>query len=760
MLNHFSRAFVALPLLTTMAIGQSVVDAGPNLGEAGPIAGEYLVHLKRSTDLTPLRQAIMSGASVEAVDRIVQSLQVKVDRERAAFAASVARLGGAVVKNFWIVDVSYVRIDNDRAQQLLALDGVARLEQNASVPHALGTSTNANNHNSDRANTLRNSAQQLVVGTGLTVAILDTGIDAAMSSAGRPHRSFFVNGDPGNRSGTGIGNSRVLGRFAALGAGGNGEDDNGHGTSCASCSAGARWPGNDAGFAPNANIVSWKVSLNSRGSASLSSLTDAWQQTLANVARYKIVAANNSYSGSPTMTSSTQQAADRLAYVGNVNVCVPSGNSASNVRGTQAGYNGLNSGSINKNTSSRSSFSGFGTQSSGKVVPDIAAIGASVLMTRRDSETSVSRASGTSFSSPSVAGAAVLVRHANSQITALEAKAVLLNTTRPQTMGSGRGAGVLRADLAVDAAIKGEFAKGQLSAARPVVDYFFSVQQGVRHSVTLTWYRKNTGSSANNNLNLSIYDGSTLIASSTRSSANSYEKVEFVAPRSGTYRARIDGTRVDTTVDFAVAGAGKTSPPKKPSLTAISPASTPILSSGPITLRGTDLQGVSEVLLGTKSIPAKNATSTSVQFDAPVPDQLGPIAVTVRSAGGTSNALTLTFVGQHPPVLQGPATLISNGVYSDVLFCDDGWVGVHFFSPSNTPSRIAGVVDLGIGNNFQSLIQWNVFVCDKGGVASQRWVMPAGFANLTFYSQVVAIDGKTLKLPFESSNVLRRIVFF
>lgn len=760
--NVLTRIALILPSLAVPTLAQEAIVPAAVAPAPTVIPGEYIVHHADALDLSTLRDAIHSGASVDAVDAIVAGLEAKVAAERESFVEAIEKLGGTVEANYWIIDASHVKIADAKIDAVRDLAGVTRVERNMIHAPVLATSTNSNNHNSDAANTVRGlTSGQLVVGTDLTVAILDTGIDSDMAGQQRPHRSFYKGGNPNNTSGAGLNGSRVLGRFVASGAAGNGEDDHGHGTACASCSAGAAWPGNDAGFAPDANIVSWKVSSNSGGGANTTALTNAWQQTLSNVTRYKIVAANNSYSGSPSMTSSTQQAADRLAYVGNVNVCVPAGNSATNIGATQAGYNGLNCGSNNKNTSSRSSFSGVGTQSTGKIIPDIAAIGASVNMTRKDSESSVNRWSGTSFSSPTVAGAAVLVRHANPNIGALETKALLLNNTRPQTMVSGLGAGVLRADLAVNAAIKSEVELSKLDATTQTKDYFFTLSQGVRHSVTLTWWRKATSTSANNDLSLTIYNASNVIvASSNRSSANSYEKVEFVAPAAGTYRARVAGTRVDSTVDFAIAGAGKSVPPKKPVLSAIAPSSVEIRSTAFVTLTGTELQGVTEVIVGAQSVTAQNVTSTQVQFVPPIPTQLGPVSVKVRNGGGDSNALTMTFLGKHPPLLLGPAILVSNGFYTDSFICDENWIGLHYISTSNTPSKITGVVDLGIGNSFQNLILFNTFVGDKAGNATVQWIMPTGFASLKFYSQVVAIDGKTFKLPFESSNILSRTVIF
>ena len=747
--------------LATPAIAQ-VVDMGPAPTppqEQKAVANEFIVQFKtRSYDLSELRKAIYAERSVAEVDEIVAGLERKTEIERESFGEAVEALGGRVLANWWIINASIVRLDASKKDALSKLNNVSRIEPNYIFEPVLRDSTNSNNHNSDAANLMRNSANQLVTGTGLTVSILDTGIDANMGGSGRPHRSFYRNGDPNNRTGGGLSGSRVLGRFVARFAAGNGEDDHFHGSAVASCSASA-W-GSNSGFAPDAGIVSWKVSASSNGSASSAAITDAWQQTLANRTRYKIVAANNSYSGSPSFTTASQQALDSCAFNGNINCVVPSGNSGTNIRGTQAGYNGISVGSNNKNSTFISSFSGRGTQSNGKVVPDLVAIGASVVMTLRDSESRLARSSGTSFSSPSVAGAAVLVRHANSAVSALEAKALLINATRPGTSGSGRGAGVLRADLAVDAAIKGKFASGKLTGSQRKQNFFFPLSQGVQHSVTVTWWRTNLGSGSNNNVDLRVYDPQgRLLGSSVRGSANSYEKVSFTAPSTGTYRAEVDGSAfVTSTIDFAIADAGKATPPKKPTLTSIKPAKVSIVGGQVVTLTGTELQTVSKINIGSTSVSPKSTSATTLTFDTPSAASLGKLAVTVTNPAGTSNALSIEITGAHPPILQGSTLLFSTTGATDAFFTDKGWVGIYWLSTSNQSSKIPGLVDMGIGNNFTSLFLFHTFVGDASGQAVYSWPIPGGLGGTTIHMQFIATDGK--KFPFESSNVLTRKIVF
>ena len=70
--------------------------------------------------------------------------------------------------------------------------------------------------------------------------------------------------------------------------------------------------------------------------------------------------ANNSFSGSPSLTSSIQVALDNTALNADVLACCAAGNSGTNTASSQNAWNGLAYGSINKNSLAVSSFSGRG----------------------------------------------------------------------------------------------------------------------------------------------------------------------------------------------------------------------------------------------------------------------------------------------------------------------------------------------------------------------------------------------------------------
>ena len=723
--------------------------------ERQTVKNEFIVHFKtRSFDLSKFRAAILANMSAEKVDAIVAAIAVKNEAERASFVDAIEQLGGTVKENWWVINSSWVAIQANQLAAVKALPNVASVEPNYVWYPMLRDSTNASNHNSDAANLMRGLGGALVNGRGITAAVLDTGIDANMGGTGRPHRSFFVNGDPNNKTGGGLSGSRVL-LAASLGFGS--EDDNSHGTMVSSC-IGSAW-GRDSGFAPGAGIVSWKVSANRQGGSNSGIITGGWQRVMSNRARYNIKVANNSYSGSPRFTETTQRTLDSVARNGDVLICLPAGNSATNLNGTQAGYNAISVGSNNKYSTRVSSFSGRGTSPVGKAVPDLVAIGSGVIMTAFDRENSLFRASGTSFSSPSCAGAAVLVRHANTKLTAMETKAILINSVRPNTTNASLGAGVLQADRAVAAAIKKQVLTSKLTTNKKSENFRFPVQRGAFHSVTVTWFRQNFSSGANDNLDLTIFDPQNrIVGSSKRGSANSYERVGFTAAATGTYRAVVDGRLISGSVDYAIAGAGTPVPPKKPTLATISPKQRPIASFGLVTLTGTDLDTVDSVLVGSAKVSPTTATATKLTFSPPLATAIGPVTVTVHNPAGTSNGLTLTYVGQHPPKLDALPLLFTGTVYTDSLFNDAGWVGLNYLSGSNAASKAPGLVDLGIGANFTNLVLFNVFVCNKGGFASFSWKMPPGFIGLTFYYQTASFDPKAPKFPLETSNVVTRRV--
>lgn len=98
-------------------------------------------------------------------------------------------------------------------------------------------------------------------------------------------------------------------------------------------------------------------------------------------------------------------------------------------------------------------------------------------------------------------------------------------------------------------------------------------------------------------------------------------------------------------------------PPPPPTLSSLSPATVSPLGLQ-ITVNGTGLAEATSATVGGQTIGVVLINDSQVKLDVPSASGLGPVSVTVSNDGGTSNALTLTYVIANPPVFQVP-TLIN-----------------------------------------------------------------------------------------------------
>ncbi len=549
----------ALVALGALASGLSPIAAQSQAPEIGSIVEgrlpgtqRWIVHFHtRSFDLAAFRDARRARRPAAEVNAIVRDLEQKAIADQRAFVAAVEKLGGAIVSQWWLINAAAIDIDPARLDAVRSLPNVARLEADRVTEPAILTATNASNHNSDALNTAG------YTGLNVTTAIMDTGQDSNMAGTGRPHRTYFVNGDPTNLTGGGIGGSRLvtntqMGTQPA-------DDVHGHGTGVASISAGAIWlnAGADFGHAPRAKIAGYSISNNTAGSSDLTTMANTWQRIATDAATYNTVSANNSYSGSPSPLSAEQQALDACAVNADILICVAAANSGSSTAVSQSGANGLAVAAVNANTHTVASFSSRGPLSgdAARFYPDISACGVSTVMALRDNESGNYTASGTSMASPQVCGAATLLRAANPALSALETKAILLASARdisaqnpvaPYNTRNAYGMGLLRDDdamtLALDAQRHGE---GTVSTSSTTWSTTFNATSGQLVQAAITWHRNNTTITTWANLDLQVYNGATLVAQSN-TTRNLYEMVRFNAPATATYELRVVAVGFET----------------------------------------------------------------------------------------------------------------------------------------------------------------------------------------------------------------------
>lgn len=536
---------------------------------AVPGTQRWIVHFaRRGFDLSEFRRAIYARRPAAEVEAIVARLENACRQDQAAFVERLERLGGRVVSQWWLINACCVDVPPGALEKLRRLPNVARLEPDRVWYPVIKTATNAKNHNADHV-------QQVlkIDGRGVTAAVMDTGIDQAMGSSGRPHRMLYPNGDPANKTGGGIGGSRLVlnRRIGRLGP----DDPHGHGTGVTSIVAGAGWSTAraDKGHAFGAKVAGYAIANQVQGGATTTQvMAQAWQQMAADKARYGIVAANLSYSGTPNPLDASQKALDAAALNADILVCVAAGNSGASTRTSQSAANGLAVAAVNPDRHTVASFSSRGPLSGDpqRFYPDIAGCGVSTVMARRDAETSDFVASGTSMASPQVCGAATLVRAANPKLTAVETKAILLASALDISDKNGSlnrnayGMGLLRDDRAVAIArTPGAYGTAMLTPASRSFETSIDVRRGKSYAVAIAWHRQDLNSTQWSNVDLEVRDGQTVLAAS-RTPRNLYEMVRFLSPRTGKLTVRVAGTTLASGVARLPVAFAWTEAPGKP----------------------------------------------------------------------------------------------------------------------------------------------------------------------------------------------------
>ena len=510
-----------------------------------PGTERWIVDFKeRSFDLDAFRAAIYAHRPAAEVASIVADLEQRVHTDQAAFVDAAERLGAHVTAQWWLVNAAAVELPAASVADLRQLPMVAFVQPDVECLPVIITATNANNHDADSLQALGFKGQ------GATAGIIDTGQDADMAGTGRPHRTYFVNGDPGNTTGGGIGGSRLLvnRQIGLLVA----DDQNGHGTGVASIAAGANWgtPSADDGHAPLAGIAAYAIANQvSSGSSDLQTMATAWQALAADRAACNIVAANISYAGSPDPLSVDQQALDSAALNADVMCCVAAGNAGPGAGSTaisQGAANGLAVAAIAPDVHTVASFSSRGPLATvpQRFYPDIAGCGVGTIMAARDDEAADFVASGTSMAAPMVTGAATQLRARFPLLTALETKAILLASAlniaapNPGLDRNAFGMGMLRNDRAHAIAAAGRYGTAVLTSSAAVHTFALPATAGHTYAVAIAWHRQSPASPSWSNLDLEVLDpnGELLLDSSTPH--NLYEMVRIQSPVTGNLTVR------------------------------------------------------------------------------------------------------------------------------------------------------------------------------------------------------------------------------
>lgn len=534
----------------TAATGADKVTLVEGHGLPGKLPGteQFLVHFeKRSFDLTKLREAVREGASAARVEAMIDELRAATARDQAAFVAAVEELGGRAYVQYWLINCCAIEVPFAQLGKVRAMANVSRVEPNLPVYPLIREATGNGNHNSDRVNT------QGFTGKGIATAIVDTGLDERCGNKNRPHRTFYEDGDINKRNRL-LANKQV-GTFAP-------DNSHQHGTGVAGIAAGGTWgsSGADNGHAPGADIVGYSLSNSAGGGSDVATMARSWQMLAADAVAFKIKTANNSYSGglNSNPLDAIQKSLDACAHTMDVCIVVAAGNNGASTRVSQPAVNGISVGALTATQHTVATFSSRGPHAGvpGMFFPNISACGVNTIMPDNDNETADYRASGTSMAAPQVCGAATLIRAAIPAMKAEQAKAILLataldisskNRSAPYNTRNAYGMGMLRDDMAMDLARKGnQHGMAKVTTAAPTWQRVFPVQAGMTYRMSAAWMRQtaDTAPTAWSNLDIEVRIGSTVIGSS-KTPLNTAETAVFTPTTAGAAVVRVTGVLIE-----------------------------------------------------------------------------------------------------------------------------------------------------------------------------------------------------------------------
>ena len=266
-------------------------------------------------------------------------------------------------------------------------------------------------------------------GSGVTVAIIDTGIDGNHSGLDDqdddpttydPKIIAFYDAvnNPSLTNGTEI--------FPY--------DDQGHGTHCAGTTAGTGAPTYEhPGMAPQANLVGVKV-LDAGGSGSFATVMAGMQWTVDHRYEFNIRAASMSLGGPGLIewTTSEEDSVNRYANEmvrAGVAMFIAAGNTAGpGTIGTPGSAEDvITVGALDKDTSI-ASYSSEGPTEEGRIKPNIAFVGSDVMSAEANSGDGYVGFSGTSMATPGAAGVAALMYQANPDLSPFDIRNIMQET--------------------------------------------------------------------------------------------------------------------------------------------------------------------------------------------------------------------------------------------------------------------------------------------------------------------------------------------
>lgn len=395
--------FIASPLLTMSVVApasehqESIVFPS----ETRHLVDGALVYLADNPDKMHMYDLTPAPAGSIAV--IAQMDELAPEHTR-----SVEQLGGIVTESWERFDALAITIPLTILPSLTSLPGLTWLEPAVTYFPLLDESVPA--IGADRV-----WSGFGIRGEGMTIAIVDTGIDGN-------HESLDdLDDDPETDD------PKVIGFYDAR-SGQRGEKDpidaHGHGSHCSGIAAGTGGPdGTYKGVAPQAYLVG--VLVGDGGGIAMADLLDGIDWVITNKDRFSIDVMSMSLGGVLVIpgatndgSSAASQAADDAVEAGIVTIiAVGNGNlqvaaHAGSVSAPADSFRAITVGSVNNN-GNRAISSSRGPTGDGRIKPDVMAPGVGITSVDRNTGNGYTAMSGTSMACPHAAGLAALMLQAD-----------------------------------------------------------------------------------------------------------------------------------------------------------------------------------------------------------------------------------------------------------------------------------------------------------------------------------------------------------
>ena len=507
---------------------------------------------------------------------------------QAAVTEVIYKNEGTVKRNFWLINGLAATIPSDK------------IEDVAKDPHVEKIHLDKPNQMCLVNGTVQIKSKTLTVagydGTGIKIAIVDTGIDINMSGTGSSHSAFKIKGLKDNPSRI----VRSVDWVVDDSDGDNPDDFMFHGTLAAGAAAGHNWApsyivfspafnvtftGLDlSGVAPNASIINEKVFNSTTADAPDSAIISGIEDAIVNGA--DVISLSIAPYVTPDETAPLQRAYDSAAYNMNKIVVVAAGNDGPN-NGTirNIAPNAIIVGAVGQ-TDQVAYYSGRGPTLENRIKPDISAPGGdysppdymgldpggfdfcndSLWVTHIpmpdgqvedfiygplfDNEEFCTGSVGTSFATPLVSGVAALLLQASKSLNAEEVKAIILNSAddisenNPNSTVYDYGFGRVNATEAMNTALhsgRHVFAENGIKKTGDRAYFSFCANRSDIIKITLVWDRHETGGSfiTLNNLDLKLYDSNNSLIASSDSQVDNVERIKIAAPMTGNYTLEI-----------------------------------------------------------------------------------------------------------------------------------------------------------------------------------------------------------------------------